>query len=568
LSLSMHAQPGLYAVLIGSGVSRSAGIPTGWDIVVDLIRKLAEVHNESCDQDPEAWFRQKFEGAPTYSGLLEMLGMTQAERCRLLKGYFEPGEGELEEGRRVPTKAHEALAQLVASGYIKVILTTNFDRLVERALEAVGVSPTVIASSDGAEGAMPLVHTGCTLIKLHGDYHDWRIRNTPEELAGYDERINTLLDRVLDEFGLIICGWSGEWDVALRAALERCKNRRFSTYWAAYGQLTEAAQDLIELRGAQVVPIQDADTFFPQLADRVDALSRTRPPHPMAANVAAALAKKYVSEDRFRIQLHDLLMGEVERVVRGTDADRYPVDEPLTGPQVAERVEAFEALSAATIRVIVTGCYWGDERHAGMWAKAIDRLANPGQAHLMRTDLAPLRLYPALLALYAGSIAAIAGERFGTLLVLFSKPTVRDDGRTESITRGLHDEVQDRVFRAVPGLKDHRPAVSGRVREVLRAALGDLIPGDEVYGRLFDLYEAIRSLWSVDDNGEMVPAAFMRTRFATSQADVLARVVGDAESTELGRRLLAAGFFGRDDARYRRVREQVYEQWRDLARRC
>jgi len=35
LALSMHAKPGAYALLIGSGVSKSAGIPTGWEIVRD-----------------------------------------------------------------------------------------------------------------------------------------------------------------------------------------------------------------------------------------------------------------------------------------------------------------------------------------------------------------------------------------------------------------------------------------------------------------------------------------------------------------------------------------------------
>ncbi|QDX90924.1 hypothetical protein EEL30_00100 (plasmid) [Brevibacillus laterosporus] len=41
LSFSMYSNPGVYGVLLGSGVSRSAGIPTGWQIVLDLCRKLA-----------------------------------------------------------------------------------------------------------------------------------------------------------------------------------------------------------------------------------------------------------------------------------------------------------------------------------------------------------------------------------------------------------------------------------------------------------------------------------------------------------------------------------------------
>ena len=46
LAMSMHANPGVYALLIGSGVSKSAGIPTGLEIVLDLIRKVAYKEGE------------------------------------------------------------------------------------------------------------------------------------------------------------------------------------------------------------------------------------------------------------------------------------------------------------------------------------------------------------------------------------------------------------------------------------------------------------------------------------------------------------------------------------------
>ena len=55
LAFSMQANPGVYAVLVGSGVSRAAKIPTGWEITLDLVRKLAALRKENCDPDPERW---------------------------------------------------------------------------------------------------------------------------------------------------------------------------------------------------------------------------------------------------------------------------------------------------------------------------------------------------------------------------------------------------------------------------------------------------------------------------------------------------------------------------------
>ena len=37
LALSLASNPGAYVLLLGSGVSRAAGIPTGWEVVEALI---------------------------------------------------------------------------------------------------------------------------------------------------------------------------------------------------------------------------------------------------------------------------------------------------------------------------------------------------------------------------------------------------------------------------------------------------------------------------------------------------------------------------------------------------
>lgn len=130
LSLSVVANRGVYALLIGSGVSRAASIPTGWEVTLDLIRKIAVAQAADCGVDPSLWYRNTFGEEPDYSRILHLLGRTGEERSQLLRGYFEPTDQEREEGFKQPTKAHRAIARLVADGYVKVILTTNFDRLL------------------------------------------------------------------------------------------------------------------------------------------------------------------------------------------------------------------------------------------------------------------------------------------------------------------------------------------------------------------------------------------------------------------------------------------------------
>ena len=51
LALSLHHSPGVHAILVGSGLSRAAGIPTGWEITLDLVRQLAALDGATEQDD-------------------------------------------------------------------------------------------------------------------------------------------------------------------------------------------------------------------------------------------------------------------------------------------------------------------------------------------------------------------------------------------------------------------------------------------------------------------------------------------------------------------------------------
>jgi hypothetical protein len=59
----MHSQAGVYALLLGSGVSTGAGIPTGCGMVTELVRRAAAATTpedprapDRAAADPEAWW--------------------------------------------------------------------------------------------------------------------------------------------------------------------------------------------------------------------------------------------------------------------------------------------------------------------------------------------------------------------------------------------------------------------------------------------------------------------------------------------------------------------------------
>jgi hypothetical protein len=538
LAFAAYSNPGAYALLLGSGVSRAAGIPTGWEVVLDLVEKVAELLGEETSGDPVKWYTDRYQIEPEYSSLLAELAARPAERQRLLRSYFEPTEEEQDQGLKVPTVAHHAVARLVRDGYVRVVVTTNFDRLLETALNEQGVAPTVIASADASRGALPLAHTSCTIVKVHGDYLDARLRNTPSELAEYEPEIDALLDRIFDEYGLIVCGWSGEWDQALRDAVSRCSSHRFTTYWASRGTPSEAISQLLELRKAVVVPIADADTFFSDLADKVTSLQQLGARHPLSARVAVETLKRFLPEAHHRIRLRDLVLEEVRRVEASTADSSFPTGDPAPDYDcLLERMARYEVACETLVALLVNGSYWGGAGQHRVWVDVLERLGTRGDTSGGYVVWSRLRQYPTLLALYAGGLGAIAGRDLETLAVLFGEPKQLERGTETPLILALNpSEILDSKMLQPPGGSQYHTPSSNHLETVLREPLREFLPNDESYADVFDQFEylfgiAFWDLYARQLGREWAPVGIFgwRQRRLDKDASALGRIVADAE---------------------------------------
>ena len=123
LAFSISSGRGIYSLLLGSGLSSAAGILTGWEITLDLIRKSAAASGEDCGTDPADWYKTKTGRNADYSELLDDLAKTPADRMNLLSSYFEPTADDLEKGLKtqiltdfwsLPSRMRESAPQLLA----------------------------------------------------------------------------------------------------------------------------------------------------------------------------------------------------------------------------------------------------------------------------------------------------------------------------------------------------------------------------------------------------------------------------------------------------------------------
>lgn len=504
LAFSIQANRGVFAVLVGSGLSRSAKIPTGWEVTLDLTRKLACLYGETCDPEPELWYQKKFGREIDYSELLDELAQTSAERQQLLREYWEPNDREREEGEKEPTAAHRALATLVARGFIRVIITTNFDRLLETALADEEVVPTVLSTSDQIQGALPLIHTRCCVLKVNGDYLDTRIRNTSAELNQYPCEIDCLLARIFDEFGLIVCGWSAEWDRALRRAIYRAPSRRFSIYWAAKGEPEHQAQKLIDHRGAIVILIKDADSFFQDIEQLVASIEEYSKPHPLSIESAVISLKRFISERKYRIQLSDIINNTVEPIVGIISKDAFikPSSPYLTSESVTTCLRSYEATCATLLAMASVGGYWAEKEHYPVWEGVLRRLSSEISNH--HTSLwSKLQHYPSMLVLYALGLGAAEANRLHLLRCLFSTTIRREyqkDVRAVEILppycwlRSYSTSNQANVMNMLEGMSGRRFPLNDWIHQALWSHAKRIIPNKNRYTLVFDKLEILMAL--------------------------------------------------------------------------
>lgn len=424
----MNSTPGSHVVLVGAGVSRSSGIRTAWEVLTEEAARLAGLYSEedvaAAEADIEGWYQEKFGKPLRYEELLEELAPKQLERQQRLRNYFEPSAQDWEAGRRQPTAAHHALAELVAGGFVKVVVTLNFDHLIEMALRDRGIQPLVVRSAEQLGGLPALQFLPPVVVHLHGDYTAaGTMRNTDVELKEYPEPAVRWLERLFGDHGLIAVGWSAAYDNALVEVFGSVALRPFTSFWIEPFDMCQAAAQLVKDFG--FVPVRaDADTALDALATAVVSL-RDRPGrHPLALDVAVASAKRELSRSLTPVAVHDALRAGFVGVRELPELNRH-VFEVKPGETVDSAFAAVEKEAKVATALLGTVVYWSDERSDNWWLGEVQRLVQPN--HLVGGTTALIRLLnlPGLMFFYMAGVAALAARRPALVGRLFSEVTVK-----------------------------------------------------------------------------------------------------------------------------------------------
>lgn len=218
------------AWMLGAGASADAGVPTAGQLIDDLLAILycsengirrAELMRDPRWRDRVREYYDGRRGLPLlaedtfYSAIFERVYPDRDARARYVRDQLA--------GRR-PHPGQHTLAGLVAAGLAPVLITTNFDTLLEDAIRPVldadaTARLTVLDPESSARAAFTLATDAHPLlIKIHGDLGAVTVKNTTAELAEQDEKLRAATLGLLGRYGLLVAGYSGR-DPAVLAML-------------------------------------------------------------------------------------------------------------------------------------------------------------------------------------------------------------------------------------------------------------------------------------------------------------------------------------------------------------
>ena len=213
-----------------------------------------------------------------------------------------------------------------------------------------------------------------------------------------------------------------------------------------------------------------------------------------------ANVKAWVADPTKGPVLHDILQAGVGRIIERMCADDFGAAKPYSDEELARRVAASEEMSTDVARAIGLGSYWGHPALRPVWPAVVSRLANGVDRSGGLEVWLGVRLYPALLVMYTGGVAAVATRRHDTLAALLTEATVYDPAERHEAVLRLHPHgvIDFELARRLPGLERHYTPMSDRLAEVLRPWLAEIMPIQADFDRQFDRFEFLLGLVHYD----------------------------------------------------------------------
>jgi Tol biopolymer transport system component/tetratricopeptide (TPR) repeat protein len=176
-----------YVLMLGAGASYSSGVPPTGRMITELVREYGQAYEGGVDEKFDELWREA----------------SVDERAVMLEPYLKD---------KTPSIGYHKLAELVKNGYFDLILTLNFDHLLEDALDKAGFDDyRVIINGDVKEDRilelLRAPEPRVKVLKLHGDLKSRVFAFSKDQILEYHAAVENAVTEY-SKRDIIICGYA------------------------------------------------------------------------------------------------------------------------------------------------------------------------------------------------------------------------------------------------------------------------------------------------------------------------------------------------------------------------
>lgn len=271
-------------------------------------------------------------------------------------------------------------------------------------------------------------------------------------------------------------------------------------------------------------------------------------------NVIAS-AKRYVSEDRYRLRLFETVDDEVHRVAAQLREQRCGVTAEWSGEALWGRLATCDQIVADLCRVEAIVCRWGTRASLESATLAVTRLCSEIEAGGGRIGWDASQWYPVLRIVYAGGVAAVAGGRYDALRAL-THVSVQAAHEGGGLVTAMTAESGDgtKAFKLLPDLERHYVSCSDYLHATLEPLLIDVLFLGSDFERAFDRFELLYAIeWAHVMGLVWAPIGRFGFKEIRSDSSPLARILREAGLAGDAWPPLAAGLCGGSIDRFKAI---------------
>lgn len=301
---------GYATILLGAGASRTSGVLLAREIVHDITaaeychengisvdsRSRVPVTEVRSWLELQSWYRlSRSRGESDYSAVFRQFKPTRDHQVRYITQLLEGTSA---------SRAYHGLAHLMRSRHFPVVLTTNFDPLLENCYKGKFQTEASLRVVESPEAfALTTIETDRILLAhLHGNVNGYDIANLDEDTRLLIPEIESAARRLLNPTALVVIGYSGN-DNSVMGMLEHLAKedpsafRRGVVYWCHTHDSTPSPRVMTFLNQVTqgfTVSISGFDQVIEAVCERhtigLDEFRLTRPTEPSQTGDAAPLA--------------------------------------------------------------------------------------------------------------------------------------------------------------------------------------------------------------------------------------------------------------------------------------